>query len=81
MQIKKIIWKTIINWWMCVITVIVILWLGGVIIHDVYQVYVDFCKEWGDGVFETNLVSNNHWERINCTAWNHGEINMEGRII
>lgn len=49
--------------------------VGCCIVDRAYYAYIDFCNTWGNGTFETNLVSGS-WERINCTAWNLGEINV-----
>jgi hypothetical protein len=49
--------------------------IGCYVIDRVYFSYINFCKEWGNGTFETDLVSGS-WEKINCTAWNNGDIVM-----
>jgi len=63
----------IINIIMAFIGVTIALIIGSYVVDRVYFAYINFCKTWGNGTFETNLVSGS-WERINCTAWNIGDI-------
>jgi len=65
--------EKIIEYSMIFIGVTIALIIGSYVIDRVYFKYIDFCKTWGNETFETNLVSGN-WERINCTAWNSGDI-------